>query len=81
MSYYVFRIAQGHSALFKNLELLKEFATFKEAQNFAKETRTQQAAADNININIKVIFANNQLDAEEKLMEVREQPILREWEK
>ena len=79
MSYYVFRIAQGHSALFKNLELLKEFATFKEAQNFAKETRTQQAAADNTNI--KVIFANNQLDAEEKLMEVREQPILREWEK
>lgn len=79
MSYYVFRIIQGPTALFKNLELLKEFAAFKEAQNFAKEARAQQPPA--ANSNIKVIFANNQLEAEEKLMETREQPILREWEK
>lgn len=79
MSYYVFRIIQGPTALFKNLEFLNEFAVFKEAQNFAIATRAQQPATDNSII--KVIFANNQLDAEEKLMESREQPILREWEK
>jgi len=77
MSYYVFRIVQGPTAMFKKLELLKDFAAFKDAQQFAKEVRSQQTD----NPNIKVIFANNQLEAEEKLQEVREQPILREWEK
>jgi hypothetical protein len=30
---------------------------------------------------IKVMFADTELEAEEKLMEKREAPILREWEK
>lgn len=77
MPYYVYKIIAGPTAMFKNLEVLNEFDAFKEAQQFAKEARTQLAA----NASIKVIFANNKLDAEEKLMEVREQPILREWEK
>ena len=31
--------------------------------------------------NAKVMFAKTQLEAEEQLMETREKPILREWEK
>ncbi len=79
MPYYVYKIIPGPTAMFKNLEVLHEFDAFKDAQQFAKDARTQLAATDTANI--KVIFADNKLDAEEKLMEVREQPILREWEK
>jgi hypothetical protein len=79
MPYYVYKIIAGPTAMFKNLEALNEFDAFKDAQQFAKDARTQLAAT--ATASIKVIFANNQLDAEEKLLEVREQPILREWEK
>lgn len=79
MPYYVYRIIPGPTTMFKNLELLNEFDEFKSAQQFAKETRTRQAADDKSTI--KVMFASTKLEAEEKLMETREQPILREWEK
>lgn len=77
MPYYVYRITQGPTAMIKHLEALNEFEVFKDAQQFAKQARVQQADS----AVIKVIFATNKLDAEEKLQEVREQPILREWEK
>ena len=38
-------------------------------------------ADEDVDNTYKVIFAENTLDAEEKLTEIREQPILREWEK
>jgi hypothetical protein len=37
--------------------------------------------ADDENYTVKVMFADSELEAEEKLMEKREAPILREWEK
>ena len=77
MPYYVFRIQAGPTAIVKQLDLLKEFEVYKEAQDFAKLTRTQQTDSSQI----KVMFADNQLQAEEQLMEKRDKPILREWEK
>ena len=77
MPYYVFRIQAGPAAIVKQLELLKEFEVYKEAQDFARQTRAQQTD----DAQIKVMFADNQLKAEEQLMEKREKPILREWEK
>jgi len=77
MPYYVFRIQTGPAALVKQLELLEEFEVYKEAQEFAKQTRAEQSDASQI----KVMFADNQLQAEEQLQEKREKPILREWEK
>ncbi|MBI1422591.1 MAG: hypothetical protein GC149_03920 [Gammaproteobacteria bacterium] len=77
MPYYVFRIQAGPTAIVKQLELLKEFEVYKEAQDFAKHTRAEQTD----NSQIKVMFAENQLQAEEQLMEKRDKPILREWEK
>ena len=77
MPYYVFRIQSGPTALVKQLELLDEFEAYKEAQEFAKQTRAEQTD----NSQIKVMFADNQLQAEEQLQEKREKPILREWEK
>jgi len=63
----------------KNLELLSEFAGYKEAKNYAREQRAAQTSADGSTV--KVMFADNRLLAEEQLMENREQPIVREWEK
>ncbi|MEJ2361967.1 MAG: hypothetical protein P8Z75_11135 [Gammaproteobacteria bacterium] len=77
MPYYIFRIQAGPGAIVKQLELIKEFEAYKEAQEFAKQTRAQQSD----DAQIKVMFADNQLQAEEQLMEKREKPILREWEK
>lgn len=77
MPYYVFRIQAGPTAIVKQLELVKEFEVYKEAQEFAKQTRAEQSD----DTQIKVMFADNQLKAEEQLMEKREKPILREWEK
>jgi len=79
MPYYVFRIAQGPTAIIKNLDLLNEFDAYKEAQEFAKQSRAEQPADDTSQI--KVMFADNRLQAEEQLQERREEPILREWEK
>lgn len=79
MPYYVYRIANGPSKLVKQLEMVKEFEEYKEAKGFAKETRAAQDADDKATI--KIIFAANELEAEERLQEQREAPILREWEK
>lgn len=79
MPYFVYKIAPGVSKIVKNIEPLENFEKFKDAKNFAKEKRQQENAEDS-NI-YKVIFAENSIDAEEKLQEQREDTILREWEK
>ena len=79
MPYFVYKIAPGISKIVKNIEPLAEYEKFKEAKNFAKEKR-QEEEADSGNT-YKVIFAENSIDAEEKLQEQREESIVREWEK
>ena len=79
MPYFVYRIAPGISKIVKNIEPLADFEKFKEAKNFAKDKR-QNEGTDTGNT-YKVIFAENSIDAEEKLQEQREESIVREWEK
>lgn len=79
MPYFVYKIAPGVSKIVKNLEALENFEKFKDAKNFTKEKRQQENAEDG-NI-YKIIFAENSIDAEEKLQEQREETIMREWEK
>lgn len=79
MPYYLYKITKGPTDLIKHLEKLEEYATFKEAKNRARSLRAQMDSADDYLI--KVMFADTELEAEEKLMEKREAPILREWEK
>lgn len=79
MPYYVFRITAGPTSIVKNLELLDEFEAFKQAKTFVKEHRTNQAESDDSQI--KVMFAENRLQAEELLQEKKDKPIVREWEK
>ena len=79
MPYYIYAIQQGPTALIKHLEKLEEFEKFKDAKTRARELRA--AAGQNDDRTFKVIFAESELEAEEKLQEHREAPILREWEK
>ena len=80
MPYYIFRMtSQEGMSLVKNLELITEFETFKEAKKFAREKRSE--LPDESNQIIKVMFAENQLIAEEQLLEHREKPVLMEHEK
>ncbi len=79
MPYFVYKISPTVANLIKPLEQLAEYEKYKEARAYARELRAQQSEDDGTVF--KVIFAENSLDAEEKLTEIREQPILREWEK
>ena len=79
MPYFIYRIKPGPTALIKNIELINEFDAFKEAKEFAKQERIDQA--DGEDIQIKVMFADNQLLAEEQIMEKRDGSIAKEWEK
>jgi len=80
MPYFIYKMtSQEGMSLVKNLELISEFDSFKEAKAFAREKRTE--LAEGSNEIIKIMFAENQLAAEEQLLEHREKPILMEHEK
>jgi hypothetical protein len=79
MPYYIYKITPGATPLVKELERLTEFGAFKDATRQAKAMRAE--AGPDADYQIKVIFAESELEAEEKLLEHREAPILKEWEK
>jgi hypothetical protein len=79
MAYYIYKITPGPTSLTKELTKLEQHDTFKAAKTSARNLRAE--LEQNSPITIKVIFADSELHAEEMLMEKREQPILREWEK
>lgn len=80
MPYYVFKMSSPEGMeLVKNLELIDDFESFREAKNFAKVQRAKLEEGDAALI--KVMFADNQLLAEEQLLAYREKPIVMEHEK
>lgn len=80
MPYYIFKMSSPEGmSLVKNLELITEFATFKQAKSFARDERAKLDGSEDITI--KMMFAENQLLAEEQLMEHRDKPIMMEHEK
>ena len=81
MPYFVYKLSPTVANLIKPMEQMAEFEKYKDARAYARKQRMTHADEIKEGINYKVIFAENSLDAEEKLSEVREQPILREWEK
>ena len=80
MSYYVFKMSSPEGMeLVKNLQLMDDFESFREAKNFAKLARAELDKDDPTLI--KVMFAENQLLAEEQLLAYREKPVVMEHEK
>jgi len=79
MPYFVYKITPGPTNLVKTLEKLDHYESFKEAKARARTLRADLSEGDTVQI--KVMFADSELEAEELLMEKREEQILREWEK
>jgi len=79
MPYFIFRINQGPTAIVKNIDLVKECDAYKDAKNIVKTMRDEQS--DDDKSELKIMFADNQLLAEEQVLESRDKPVTREWEK
>jgi hypothetical protein len=77
--YFVYKITAGATPLVKDLTLLKRCDAFKDAKQFARNERAD--VGTDPATTIKVMFADTELQAEEQLLEAREAPVLREWEK
>jgi len=79
MPYYVYKISTLEAMdLIKNRELLNQFDSFRDAKTYAKKLRSDGVMENHL---IKVMFAENQLIAEEQLLEKREKPVLMEYER
>jgi len=79
MPYYLYKISTLEGMdLIKNLELVNQFDSFKEAKAITKKLRVEQGEQGYV---YKIMFAENQLLAEEKLLEKREKPVLMEFER
>ena len=79
MPYYLYKIsARDELNLVKDLELLDVFDAFRDAKSEAKKLRALQSEPG---FTYKVMFADNQLSAEERLLEKRDQPVLMEHER
>ena len=79
MPYYVYRITDSAAGLVKQLDLLGTFENYREAKLLTQETRSNMYGSEAAQI--KVMFADNELAAEEQLQEKRDKPIVMEWEK
>ncbi len=79
MPYYLYKISSLDSMeLVKQLELLEVYEAFQPAKIEAKRLRADLPLEAG---SYKVMFAQTRLEAEEKLQEKREKPVLMEYER
>ena len=79
MPYYLYKISNSDGiGLVKNLQLMEQFQVFRDAKIKARGFRAK-SEPDSVFM-YKVIFADNQLMAEEQLLEKRKKPTLMEHE-
>jgi hypothetical protein len=79
MPYYLYKISTLEGIdLVRKLELLDQFDGFREASLRAKQLRAEATSDEHT---YKVMFAENQLSAEEQLLQKREAPVLMEHER
>jgi len=79
MPYYLFKISSPDGIdLVKNLQLLEVYDSFREAKKKAKILRQEEKSDE---FSFKLMFAENQLSAEEQLIEKRVKPVLMEYER
>ena len=79
MPYYLYQINQTSGSIVKNLKLLEHYEGFQQAKSEVRSMRKAMSEEDPIEL--KIIFAESELQAEELLHEKRETPVLMEWEK
>ena len=79
MPYFVYKISiPDELGMIRQLDLLQVCDAFKAAKTEARRLREEQPLDG---VTYKVIFADNQLQAEEKLQEKRAKPVLMEYER
>ncbi|GBF28449.1 hypothetical protein MnTg03_00008 [bacterium MnTg03] len=79
MPYYLFKISSPDGIdLVKNLQLLEVYDSFREAKKKTKILRQEEKTDE---FSFKLMFAENQLSAEEQLIEKRVKPVLMEYER
>ena len=78
MAYYVFKITQP-TPILKNLDFQQVFDAYKDARTFTRTLRANIPPGSGIDV--RMVHAVSQLQAEEMLLEKREKPVLMEWEK
>ena len=79
MPYYVYKITATEGAdLVKRLELLATHAGYRDARSEARRLRVESTEPG---IVYQITFADNELAAEEQLLEKREKPVLMEHER
>ena len=79
MPYYLYRVSSSDGLnMVKQLQLLQVHDAFKAAKTEARKLRAEQPLDG---VSYKVMFAENQLEAEEKLLEKRDKPVLMEHER
>ena len=79
MPYFVFHLERGTNGIVRDAELLNQFDEYKQAKQFARDKRAEldvKQAAD-----VKIMYEDNKDLAKQKVMQNRDAPILREWEK
>ncbi len=79
MPYFLYKILPSVSTLVKNIEQIGEYKVYKEAKQKARELRIENE--QNKDVTYRIIFAENVIEAEERLHEKREDTVVREWEK
>ena len=79
MPYFIYKITSGSAGGIKDLEFIDKYDEFKLAKKFIREQRADVELNDRITM--KMIFAETEFEAEQRLREPRNAPILREWEK
>ena len=79
MPYYIYILTVKDKATMKSATLINEFEKFKTAKAEVKKLRAEKPLDEGQSY--KVIFSDNQAEAEKIATEVREEPIAKEWEK
>ncbi len=79
MPYFLYKILPSVSNLVKNIEHIGEYQIFKEAKQQAKTLRMKNETDPDVTY--RIIFADNIIEAEERLHEKRPETVVKEWEK
>ena len=79
MPYYIYIVTSHDTASTKSVERVREYENFKLAKTEVRRMRSEEQLEENRTY--RIIFADNQAEAEQRLTEFREEPIAKEWEK
>ena len=79
MPYYIYRVTTTDTGIKKSAQHVSEFENFKLAKTEVRRLRSEEPLENNQSY--KVMFADDTANAEKLLLENREEPIAKEWEK